>query len=644
MANKKLSAVITIGGAVSANLKDAFQTVTRSTSQLGDAVGRLENRQRLLGSAIQRLGRAGMDVDRLREKYKAVTAELERQRALLDRIKRLEEKRKHFADKASQAGGKMRESAVQLGVAAAPVIGSVLKSSEFNYQMQAIGNTADMDRGEIASLGKDIVEISREVGKSIEETQGAMGYLVAAGADVPVARDMLKSIGKAATGTSSEILDVAKAAFVLNDTLKVTPTQMQDALGKLVQAGKEGNFEFKDMAAELPTLGAGFVALKMQGTEAVATMGAALQIARKGAATSGEAANNMSNFVNKILSPETLKKAKKVFNVDLYKIVTNAQKNGGNPIEAAIEAVNKMTKGGDQKLLGELFGDMQVQNFVRPMLQNLDEYKRIKGEVLKAGSDTLERDFASMSDTAKEKMSKASGELGRLANAFGTVLEPAIGDAAAAFNSFMVPVTKWVEENPKTVQSMTAVTVGALAMKTAFFGAKAAAFLVGGKAAAAAISFTKLGVAIKGIGTAIAWAGRLAMAHPAIMALTVGGAAAYAAYENRDKIIQTAKDMFTPDENAPELTPEQIEELSKPAFVSPKVAGRRIAPQPLLPEIPQPKDAASVTTVTDNSQHTYNITQHPGQDPKELAEEIMRLQREATQRQNRGRMADGMGE
>ncbi|WP_240198384.1 phage tail tape measure protein [Salmonella enterica] len=116
----------------------------------------------------------------------------------------------------------------------------------------------------------------------------------------------------------------------------------------------------------------------MGGNEAAATMGAALQIARKGASTSDEAANNMNNFMAKILSPETLKKAQKNFGVDMYKIVTSAQKKGQNPFEAAMKSVIKMTKNGDQKLLGELFGDMQVQNFVRPMIQNWEEYRRIK--------------------------------------------------------------------------------------------------------------------------------------------------------------------------------------------------------------------------------------------------------------------------
>lgn len=54
--------------------------------------------------------------------------------------------------------------------------------------------------------------------------------------------------------------------------------------------------------------------------------------------------NNMKNFMAKILSPTTLKADK--MGVDLYGAIAKAQKNGGNPFEAAMEeGVIKATKG-----------------------------------------------------------------------------------------------------------------------------------------------------------------------------------------------------------------------------------------------------------------------------------------------------------
>ncbi|ECJ3906613.1 phage tail tape measure protein, partial [Salmonella enterica subsp. enterica] len=284
----------------------------------------------------------------------------------------------------------------------------------------------------------------------------------------------LLTIGRTATATGSDILDVSKASFTLSDALKIDPSQMKTAMGILVQAGKEGNFEFKDMAKNLPVLGAQFQALKMGGNEAAATMGAALQIARKGASTSDEAANNMNNFMAKILSPETLKKAQKNFGVDMYKIVTSAQKKGQNPFEAAMKSVIKMTKNGDQKLLGELFGDMQVQNFVRPMIQNWEEYRRIKETSLGAGGAVVDRDFANITKDNAERLKQLRIQASNAALSFGQALQPALNAALGVLVPLLTRVSEFVANNPNLVSQIVMTAGALLTMRTAVIACRVA--------------------------------------------------------------------------------------------------------------------------------------------------------------------------
>ncbi|EEO8835892.1 phage tail tape measure protein, partial [Salmonella enterica] len=272
----------------------------------------------------------------------------------------------------------------------------------------------------------------------------------------------------------SDILDVSKASFTLSDALKIDPSQMKTAMGILVQAGKEGNFEFKDMAKNLPVLGAQFQALKMGGNEAAATMGAALQIARKGASTSDEAANNMNNFMAKILSPETLKKAQKNFGVDMYKIVTSAQKKGQNPFEAAMKSVIKMTKNGDQKLLGELFGDMQVQNFIRPMIQNWEEYRRIKETSLGAGGAVVDRDFANITKDNAERLKQLRIQASNAALSFGQALQPALNAALGVLVPLLTKVSEFVANNPNLVSQIVLTAGALLTMRTAVIACRVA--------------------------------------------------------------------------------------------------------------------------------------------------------------------------
>ncbi|EKM8030616.1 phage tail tape measure protein, partial [Salmonella enterica] len=230
----------------------------------------------------------------------------------------------------------------------------------------------------------------------------------------------------------------------------------------------------KDMAKNLPVLGAQFQALKMGGNEAAATMGAALQIARKGASTSDEAANNMNNFMAKILSPETLKKAQKNFGVDMYKIVTSAQKKGQNPFEAAMKSVIKMTKNGDQKLLGELFGDMQVQNFVRPMIQNWEEYRRIKETSLGAGGAVVDRDFANITKDNAERLKQLRIQASNAALSFGQALQPALNAALGVLVPLLTKVSEFVANNPNLVSQIVLTAGALLAMRTAVIACRVA--------------------------------------------------------------------------------------------------------------------------------------------------------------------------
>ena len=361
MANKRLNAIIEIGGAVSGTLRSAIGSTTGQLSKIGSEITKVKKNQLQLSDAIKVFGGMGKNVDNLRSKYAETVTTLDRLEDAQKRLSKVEQARTRNIEAQSKLYGQIGETVATAFAVGSTIYTAVSASSEFNYNMQGIGNTANMTKLEIGALKDEIMNTSKELGITVEKVQEAQGFLIAAGMDERVATKMLKPVGMAAGAAGAAIEDVSKAAYTLNDTLNISPTGMKDGLGILVQAGKEGNFEFKAMAEYLPTLGASFKALKMEGSEAIATMGASLQIARKGAGDESEAANNMRNFMAKILAPDTLKKAKK-FGVDLYANITEAQKTGKNPFEVAMQDVIKMTKGGDQKLLGELFGDMQVQN------------------------------------------------------------------------------------------------------------------------------------------------------------------------------------------------------------------------------------------------------------------------------------------
>ena len=469
MSNKKLNAIITIGGEVAGSLRTAIGSTTSQLSKIGSEIQRVKKQQSMLGESIRTFGSMGKNVDNLRARYSGVTDELNRLTRAQEKLNHVENLRLDNQRKFQDLKGQIGSTVAQAVAVGASLYATVSASSDFNYNMQMIGNTANMSAEQIKSMKNEIMETSKFLGATVQDVQTSQGFLIAAGMSEDVATKMLRPVGMAAVAAGAAIEDVSKAASTLNDTLAVAPSAMKDNLGALVQAGKEGNFEFKAMAQYLPTLGASFQALKMNGLEATATMGAALQIARKGAGDEAEAANNMKNFMAKILAPDTLRKAKK-FGVDLYANITEAQKTGKNPFEIAMQDIMKITKGGDPKLLGEVFGDMQTQNFIRPMIQNWEEYERIKKTALSAGGGVIDADFAKMGATAKSGVGGMVAAFGRLKITIGDSLEPVVNKFANALIPVIDKISDFVTENPKVVGGLIALLASFTALKVGMLG------------------------------------------------------------------------------------------------------------------------------------------------------------------------------
>lgn len=552
MANNRLSTIITIGGAVTAGLRTAIGSTVGGLRQIGGAIDNLRTRQRELTRVMaeqERLGTAGSGLrHRLaQQELEDINRRIAGYRRLQERLTTISAAQQANSARRSATGSKIG-STVAAGVGfALPLIGAAKAATEFQYQMRLIGNTAEMSDKDVRALADSILDVSKKTNQSAVNTQRGLGFLIAAGMEVKTARDIIMSVGKATTATGGDVEDLAKAAFTLNDSLKIAPGKIMAALDSLAKAGKEGNVELKDMAKVLPVIGSGFVSLKMEGREAAATIGAALQIARKGAGDADEAANNMKNFIAKIMSPETLKKATKNFNLDLYKVITDAQKSGANPFDAAMMAVMKATKG-DQKKIGELFTDMQVQNFVRPMIQNWDKYQEIKSKALGADG-TIDRDFVTMMGTAKEQVNQLTQSFGRLGIAIGDAV---LGMKGGGGNSsFVDSATEWTKANESIVGTSIKVVGGLIGIRLATLGVTYAwtvlrgAYLGGAMVlarASTALALYRAGalgatIASTGLGGAILAVGAAIMATPigwiiaGIAGIVAGGMLIYKYWE-----------------------------------------------------------------------------------------------------------------
>jgi len=314
--------------------------------------------------------------------------------------------------------------------AGAGISAAVGRARDMQAAFTEVGIKAGLADNQISALSKQITALAPKTNQTTEQLLAGIDTMVGLGLSASAAANAIPAIGKAATATGAQMADLAAASASAMQNLSVAPSEIARMLDAMAFAGNQGAFELRDMASYLPALGASYQALGQRGVPAVTDLAAALQIVRTGAGDSAEAANNLRNVLQKATAPQTRAAFKKM-GINLAKEMTAASKKGMTPIEALAEITNKTLKG-DLSKLGDLFSDAQVQAGLRPLIQQLDEYRRIRDEAARA-EGTVSSAFARRMDNATEKLKAFSIRIENLGASVGTRLLGPIGDAAAYF-------------------------------------------------------------------------------------------------------------------------------------------------------------------------------------------------------------------
>lgn len=381
--------------------------------------------------------------------------------------------------------GKMID-AMAAGYALKSSIGSVVKASaDFETIMLDIGMKADLGDEKIKALGKQIRQLSREINQTSHDTAKGVDFLAGMGLTPDKAMTLMSPIGRAATAYRAQIDDLAKAGFAALDNLKVKPEEFARALDIMAQSGKEGAFELRDMAQYFPQLTAAAEALKMTGTTGVGRLAAALQIARKGAGDASSAATNTANLMQKIVSPETTRKFQKL-GIDIRKELELTQKTGGDVFEMIARLTDKALKG-NLSNMGDLFEDAQVQQFLRPLIQKIDEYKKIRDTALKANG-VVDADFERRLKTMEAGFNRISAAAKELAITIGNILAPAIAPIMDVLLSMAKAAESFADTYPEFTRGVIVATAGLVGIRIAAIGAGwAIAFMKGPTLVASAL-------------------------------------------------------------------------------------------------------------------------------------------------------------
>ncbi|HHC5538308.1 TPA: phage tail tape measure protein, partial [Escherichia coli] len=472
----------------------------------------------------------------------------------------------------------------------------------FQDKMIDMSITAKYDNKTRDALAGQIKGWALKYNQYQDELQEAVGSLISDNIDnLSDIGFLMPDIARAATATRTSSQDWAKVAAVWQNSLKGAARDFGAVQNIMAYAGDQGSFEIPDQVKWMQSL-APMMAGIASGKEAVAEIGASLQIAKIGAGSTDEAANNFKNFLTKIFARDTQKQFADL-GIDLQGSIASYKAAGISPIEGMLSVIErylnakspealagfksamkiKNDTARDEALqalaknfgLGDMFADMQVMAFIRPMLANMDRYREIRAGALRAADNDL---LASAYDQRLKSPLEATKALmvssRDLAITLGDQLAPSFISLTQELLPLIQGTKHWVATHPQFVSGAFKLISALLAIKIATVGLKLGLnllispfvsvwknavllranwlrlslalgqggklrWLVTGFSAVARGARTLSGVLsgglVRGImlaGRAVLWIGRALMMNPIGLVITAVAAAAYLIYRN----------------------------------------------------------------------------------------------------------------
>lgn len=521
MANEVLVG-LRIGAAVSGTLQSAFGSARSTVQQLGRATDGLTARQKLIGTELAAsLARGGTGIERLRNQYTQVGRTIDQLKVKQEQLNTSIARGEKLKNRRGELRGQAMETIGTAAVLGAPVVQSMRTAIDFKDQTNDIAITGGFDAAEEERLSGVMRGAALRWNQTQTEVAKGTAVLIAGG--ISSAKELAAYapvMAKTATATRASMDDLGSVAIALNDNLGIGAAGLERSMNMLAYAGKRGQFELADMAKWLPQLTPQFAALGITGERAVAEIGASLQIARKGAGSNDEAANNFKNFLSKITAKDTLKSFKDA-GIDLQDAMKNMVGKGLTPMQAMLDIITQYmgTKGpkaaaefqkvmglkddkeretalarlNESYKLGELFADQQVLAFIRPAIANRKEGADIqKGSAAAADQGVLDQDWNKRMESPKEQLKALSVNLSELGISVGSVLLPALVDITKAALPVVQSFATWAGENPALVKGVVGLVAGLLTAKLAFIGVAYGANLVMSPFVAATTAVTSM--------------------------------------------------------------------------------------------------------------------------------------------------------
>ncbi len=337
-----LNIALRIDAALSGQFDRTFERVNRQVRSLSEMGNQLQRQHLGMGQALANAGMRNSDnLSRLRDRYREVENAINRVTSAqnnLNRAMRFSENNQRRLGNAKADFG----SALRTGAKIALPVGMAVKqASQFQDQLIDLSITGEWTAKEQARIGNVVRDSALKFNQTTTDINNGLGVLVAGGvSSVQELEKYAPKMTKYATAWRVSWEDLGNIALSNSNNLGIKADGFDRAMNILGYAGKAGQFETRDMSKWMPSLSPYYKTMGITGERAVAEMGASLQIARMGAGTNDEAANNYRNFLSKMTSVDTIKDFKRA-GIDLQGNTLALVAKGMTPMEAMFSQIEQ---------------------------------------------------------------------------------------------------------------------------------------------------------------------------------------------------------------------------------------------------------------------------------------------------------------
>lgn len=240
---------------------------------------------------------------------------------------------------------------------AAAFTASGIQALKFEESMTRLKIASGQTGGQMAHLASSMQRISNSTGVAREDLLGATSAFVALTGDAAGARDAMELFAKVNKATGSSMTDISSTAAALRQNLKIDTADLEKSFSILIRGGKAGAIELKELAgllASVAPLGAQFAG--GLGTEGLADLSAALQLARQGFGSASEAATGLEALMGSIVRGASKFKSG---GVEVYTV----DKNGNKKLKGfqdIIESIGRSKLVKDPTALQKAFGSKEA--------------------------------------------------------------------------------------------------------------------------------------------------------------------------------------------------------------------------------------------------------------------------------------------